>query len=65
MNKRTHIQLFCFPFIVFYKQNINLTEIFLCKIPDLGFSFLPPVSFAIVHCRFFQVGFSSFLPSTD
>ena len=51
-------------FSVFYKENINLTKVFHVKSPRLRFSFLPPVSFEIVHCSFFLARFSSFVPFT-
>ena len=50
----SHIQLFWFPFNLFSKLNINLTEVFHIKSPRPAFSFLPPVSFQI-----FTAGFSS------
>ena len=51
-------------FSIFYKENINLTEVSHVKPSRLRFSFLPPVSLEVVHCSFFLVGFSSFVPST-
>ena len=42
---------FDFHSVLFYKQNIKLK--FFTKKASLGFSFLPPVSFEIINCRFF------------
>ena len=36
-----------------FKQTVSITEIFHFKNPRLGFSFLPPVSFEIIQCKFF------------
>ena len=50
----SHIQLFWFPFIVAYKQNINLTEIFHLKPSVQGFHFCHPQVLEL-----FTAGFST------
>ena len=43
--------------MISFKQIISITEVFNFKTPRLGFSFLSPVSFEIIQCRFFQSDF--------
>ena len=38
--------------MIFFKQTISVTEVFHLKTPRLGISFLPPVSFEIIQCKF-------------
>ena len=43
--------------MISFKQIIGITDVFNFKTPRLGFSFLSPVSFEIIQCRFFYSDF--------
>ena len=43
--------------MIYSKQSPSTTEVFHFKTPRKGFSFLPPVSFEIIQCRFFWSDF--------
>ena len=50
--------------MISFKQTKSIIEVLHFKTPLLGFSFLLPLSFEIIQCKFFQSNFH-FLLSTD
>ena len=43
-----------------YKQTIDITDVFHFKTSRLDLSFLPPVSFELIHCKFYQSDFLTY-----